>query len=395
MFEFRRTSVTNDRFLREQDKPSITDICKIKLEAGEPLEPKAFCPHPTVQDLYTRYPKLKLPTICLKSDIDPYVSLQMDHVEKYFKVRNLDFIKYTKLALRPQTVAKKKTTRVPPNVSTSDGNKMTQVIFNEALSSLRVPPIKINQGDSEYHETTTKNSADKDANKVSDSTKDYKKRKYSEVDLTPKDQNFKKLSTVETLTVVPKVNVLSSTTLYMCDICNAVQSTAKYLRKHRNKHLRCQFCKKKCETLDNKQHHIRNTCLVKKCLNSSPDVELTKVECDTSIRRKYPNAFTEFPQLKNICSDIEIASTSNSLASRDIDSKQSNITDYPTVIEILSDDEETIPASNIIDNVNLQNIANASNGKQKSTSSDSSVPVVVEKLHSTISVVKPDIRIKG
>ncbi|KAJ8943051.1 hypothetical protein NQ318_022595 [Aromia moschata] len=167
MFEFRKTSMKNDSYLKEECSAylknnnvkipntniTIRNEGKIvkpeqsvkRAEQKQERDNKSYKVHPSVRALFKTYPQIKLPTTCVKSNIAPVVCLEMDGVENYFRSRQLDFNYHTKLALRSDKKVATKRTSAPtkpkrPNVQSDNSEiKPVKAVIRKSESQ----PIKI------------------------------------------------------------------------------------------------------------------------------------------------------------------------------------------------------------------------------------------------------------
>ncbi|XP_018574416.1 uncharacterized protein LOC108913352 [Anoplophora glabripennis] len=453
MFEFRRTSLKNDLHLKEQCKmflrdkeikipntqvtirsevknnPKVTvnaESVSPKKDVEAKKEVKVFNKiHPSVRELFKMYPQIKLPTVCLKYNMAPCVSMKMDQVEQYFTSRKLDFQKYTKLALRSGKVATKRTSSLHKIATASKIIKIERKTKTEMKEEVPIP-LKINlpppppTTDNVVHPDIKCNS--NISIKNIEEQPSSNKRKLAEIDKVEKKE-FKKTNFAQSLGLTPKVAescggtptfiANKSVPLFICEICNSVQYSSKDLRKHQNKHLRCQFCKMKFRSLENKDEHLNKTCSIKNMMNNLPDVKLTKVEFNEWARRKYPETFQGFSPLKGVkIEDIsETKSDVNVSAIGPVDAKDLNVNVVPKdnpqkltvtsesceIIEILSDDEES-SSSNIVKgplSVNATSVPPSQASRATPTLNTAQLPQVENIVYNTVSIVRPDIKIKG
>ncbi|XP_018574417.1 uncharacterized protein LOC108913354 [Anoplophora glabripennis] len=155
---------------------------------------------------------------------------------------------------------------------------------------------------------------------------------------------------------VSLTSVGRSVPLFVCQICNSVLYNKYELKKHQNKHMRCQFCKVRFRSLENKKRHIENVCLIRKMMSDLPYVSLVKIDYNRIIRQTYSEAFAGFSPLKNMYMTHREKNSNNSSI------KETLFKDLPperlSIIEILSDDED-LPFS-VSDKEQLPIIANIS-----------------------------------
>ncbi|KAJ8924497.1 hypothetical protein NQ315_007294 [Exocentrus adspersus] len=441
MFEFRRTSLRNDLHLREQFKIFLKELKDKEQKAAsaqvesksEPcvsdnktadtnknddettLEPRSLDNiHPSVRELCKVYPKVKLPTICLRYDIAPSVAMKMNQVENYFKSRNLNFQECTKLAMRMGRVATKKTsTPKTKNIAAKARtlHKNVKMTFKDSvnakdLTSEKAEEITITSILSSEMQHIKLDKKDQTGLQLERPTSN--KRKSSTTDIEIADGKvFKKTNFTESLGLKRKTDSLSGTLSYVanksmpvhiCEICNSVQYSANELRRHQNSHLRCQLCKLKLRSLELKEKHLKNACPIKNMMNNLPEVRLRKVELNTYTRRKYHEAFTAFPPLKDestaedivdITTELEPTNTEDFSDSDDCklvsnpERRTLNIPSNATaVIEILSDDDDPTPSS-------------LSARHTFSNTIPGGDPESEKVVYNTVSIVRPDIKVKG
>ncbi|KAJ8924498.1 hypothetical protein NQ315_007295 [Exocentrus adspersus] len=445
MFEFRNTSLKNDKYLREQCHTLLKNKemkipntqVTIKSDKKKPVIPdkkmdtnqnefdvksraKRLKVHPSVRQLFKTYPKIKLPSKCLKYDITPCVSMKMDQVETYFKSRNVNFQECTKLALKLGRVATKKTKAsvigakgvqtarkhtVAPKLFEKTGENIN-TLNTRTIDTISLTNISLISSQSNSLRDEIKNLNDNSAPLYISSEVQIsvsKKRKFSEIDADEKE--CKKTNFVQSLGLTPNFspvqNLLEKTyvtnhsvPVHICEICNSVQYSANNLRRHHhNMHLRCQFCKIRIRSLELKHKHLNNECPVKNIMNNLPVVQMPKVELNVSIRNIYSKAFKDFPPLENrsiagSCLNVIKAEPARAIddiglrvdCSPVLSRPQIVTKGVPNIIEIISDEE-------------------TSNNKLISTQAapaiDSNLPQPENIVYNSVSIVRPNIRIKG
>ncbi|CAG9766136.1 unnamed protein product [Ceutorhynchus assimilis] len=358
MFKFRQDAIQQDKSLRgklsdklkqffadqeiripntevriKRETPSTSSAKKIK---------KDLDVHNSVTQMFNVFPTLKLPSICMKQDMAPFVSLPMGDVEKYFKDRKLNMNQYiskSPAASMSNRIAKKR-------VRVSSQHKKT------------VTPLKISKKMFKPHEKSTETSGsyfctpvnEVESRKRSLSTGSGLKAKISKESIpgcsnsisnvsvtplkvtlehtTPVDQSEDSRDSVtsnkstatsssssneahqnahsESFDLNPSVTRKCETQL-VCHLCASVHNNASELKRHTLKHMVCQFCKRRFKSLENKNHHINNICVIKKMMNTSdPKVHLTKIDLDLETRRKYENAFTMFEPIQGSVKPEEV-----------------------------------------------------------------------------------------
>uniref|UniRef100_A0A6P7GXR1 Dentin sialophosphoprotein-like n=1 Tax=Diabrotica virgifera virgifera TaxID=50390 RepID=A0A6P7GXR1_DIAVI len=315
MFEFREQSIRNDNKLKEKyaeitknrqtngevdvlKKDAIGEnSCGVVRKKGSDIKAKLkerskHIVHPSITPIFKKYPSIRLPSVCIKSNISPTVVMGMDEVENYFKKRNLDMQKYINMALTNQKrrVAMKSTSKA------TISNFIKKKTIPEYFSALKNSNIDRSESP-----------------EVSRGVSNLRKRKRSISSGSSSSQNVMKplqIDTSEDLSSsspspVPSVisdvgsdlSFTQSKEMHMCNICNSVFALAVSLKKHQLKHLRCQFCKFKFTSIKAKDTHLKYNCKVQKIMKSMahlPDIPLQKIEQNVKIRQKFQNTFAAF-----------------------------------------------------------------------------------------------------
>ncbi|KAJ8943053.1 hypothetical protein NQ318_022597 [Aromia moschata] len=320
MFEFRRKSLANDRILREQSKKYLKKIVKrptdditnqssvkssltvdpgMKAEAQNPEQESClvFKVHPTVRDLFKLYPQIKLPTACLKAHITPFVSMPVHQVENYFKERKMDMNRHIQLV----STSKKCKTNITPTSATGDASEYSEITQgasdnnqNGIYSSKNIVPtnpcheIQATKNTENAHENTTSDKKNSE-NLIRQESHRDKKRKFVETEAAPKNRCIKKPMIVKSVVSTSDISTISLpltqsvesspyVSKYICDICNSVENSAKALKRHhRVIHLTCHLCTTRFPSIESKQNHIKNICIIKKrILNNLPYIEVEK-----------------------------------------------------------------------------------------------------------------------
>lgn len=184
----------------------------------------------------------------------------------------------------------------PRKKKLSSENSLGRSIAAEARSSNNITPEKyrfngrkVTEKQHVSKEKTDEESAAK--NVIASKTCTYKD---AEISGTGKDQNDE----CESLTSVGR-----SVPLFVCEICSSVHYNMYELKKHQNKHMRCQFCKIRLRSLENKDYHVENVCKIRKMMNDLPQVRLVKIEHNGIARQRFPAAFIGFstlPRVENV-----------------------------------------------------------------------------------------------
>ncbi|KAJ8924499.1 hypothetical protein NQ315_007296, partial [Exocentrus adspersus] len=422
-FQFRSQCLKADKYLKTVCRDYLVDKkfyipntevtikgigkCDKKIPKPKPAfkdRPSAYTVHPSVVKLSHKYPEIKLPRICLPYNITPFVEMELDRVENYFKRLNLDFNKCVKRALMPVNASlhmreeNNSTEQLPTqqkDVMKSDESnrkrkdtsmgvaevtgpkRRRHLSRNENLSKENVDKEvrPTNSNRSEFPAPLTKKDDNVvNANSHSDSANcDFNRNINCSVERTKKpvpenrvDETDDSLKTTNQGVEGCGYDLLTSgrsVPIIMCEICNSVQYSIGDLKRHQNKHMRCQFCKVRFRSIDTKKDHIENVCPIKKMMNYLPDVILGRIEHNRDVKRKYPDAFVGLFPLPNTDDNDKMERSD----SPSIDFKKSLFKDCPPerldIIEILSDDDTLIdeiqpsPADNhapIIPDITLQ-----------------------------------------
>ncbi|XP_072396342.1 uncharacterized protein [Diabrotica undecimpunctata] len=320
MFEFREQSIRNDNRLKEKyaeitknrrtnngevDVPKKDDKleknCGVVKKAHSDINAKLkerskHLVHPSITPIFKKYPSIRLPSICIKSDVSPRVVMGMDEVENYFKERNLNMQKYINMALKTQ----KRRVAMKSTSTATISNFIKKKTIPEYFHSLK---------------NSNKNRFDQKSEslEVSVGVSNSRKRKRAISSGSSSPQNVMESLNIDisedlsSSSPSPALSVISdagsdlsfaqSKEMHMCNICNSVFSLAMSLKKHQLKHLRCQFCKVKFRSLKTKDIHLNNNCKVQRMMKSMahlPDIPLQKIEQNVKIQKKFQDAFAAF-----------------------------------------------------------------------------------------------------
>ncbi|KAJ8924496.1 hypothetical protein NQ315_007293 [Exocentrus adspersus] len=379
--EFKKMSHKNDRILKEKLKkikeakltqtvtlapPPDVQIKQEKPDAfAQPQQVlvKSAPIHSTVQQLYLRYPDIKLPRMCLSCDIRPMVELELDQVENYFKRHKLNFEEHCKLILKPRNTVRKRTVGKPKPIPDSPNSINWQIVPQEAP----IQPIKLKM--------VTKTSTGGNVANESKGTvnRDESQTLRQEVEKTVVCHK-RKLSFEEHLPV--KENENSEEEIKrQCRICDKIVSD-KHFKKHRLKHLRCPFCKTTFRTLEDKNDHIKNNCPINISIKV-PNIEVKKVETDVEVVKKYVDAFTDFP---SVVSALDLNRSETLTISSDSEPESAAKPD-PTPETAIKTDDKKIPAQKTIEIIEI-------------ISDDDSANPPPAKVPKVNPVIKPDVNIK-
>lgn len=180
--------------------------------------------HSSVSELLNQYPNLKIAASCLRFNLSPDVNLGTDIVANYFKEKNADFKKQMKIALELEQSM----------VQCSDS-----VIIDQSISS------QVSNTTDKYSltEKLKKNfSAIVQSKSIANVDFSNSIKRKAESDLpeeSAKRSNEAQLETAEVLLHHVKKGVPA----LICNVCNAVHCNKRDLKRHKQKHFRCQFCK--------------------------------------------------------------------------------------------------------------------------------------------------------
>ncbi|CAH1992891.1 unnamed protein product [Acanthoscelides obtectus] len=99
--------------------------------------------HPSIVDIFSKHPNIKMSKKCLRFNMLPIVSLAMDEVETYFEKRNIDFHKYAQKVLRSfkKDISAKTVQGGSGSLTNAENNPSKSVVVN---------PIKIATNDTGY-----------------------------------------------------------------------------------------------------------------------------------------------------------------------------------------------------------------------------------------------------
>lgn len=322
----------------------------------ETLNVNTSCVHASIKHLYKQYPQIKIPEPILKFNLFPYVALPMGSVEEYFNKRRVT--KVQKEAVSPIKIkisnshkeksrVIKKIKKLEKNDETTSIRKRKTVASDLVKSDIYQKKRKLSDSDSSTSNGTC--SADNSGNEMNSNT----------------EQNIiQSANGSDALIQVPS----TQRTLQICIICNAVYYNLKDLKKHKRIHLMCPFCKAKFSTMQMKDEHMDQKCMVKQIMNSRPYVKIVKLECDKYIKEKYANLLKDyFPKRtrlnetetlrvssKDNCTEKErvgVCSKENELVNigEDIeDSEKTSVEDQKPLEELLIVSEEKLPKKNFV-----------------------------------------------
>lgn len=230
--------------------------------------------HPSFQQLYTKYPGLKLSKSLVQQNMAPVVSIAADEVKKYFKERGLNMNSFIYKPVQKQSTG-------------SDANK-------EGTEARRtVSPIKISRNDKEKYKCTPMLKRKLSSECSSESGSPKVSKVTSEEESKNSSNNFES----NDLKQISNLTTVKSKTLLECHVCRTFYSTSFALKMHLSKHRVCQFCKLTFKSIAAKDLHLKDLCEVKRILTSQPFVSLESIHLNPSIRSKYSQSFEGFPSL--------------------------------------------------------------------------------------------------
>nr|CAI5821820.1 unnamed protein product [Callosobruchus analis] len=367
---------------------------------GEMKDKKpALSVHPSIKEISAKHLNILIPRKCLKLNMLPVVSMPMNEVENYFERRNIDFHKHARQVLRS---IKKGADTDSESVEGSDCTLKSNSSDNIETQPSKIDvvmPIKIATNKTGYaivSKAQTVLKTEDEKNKCVAETIS-RKRKLSDTEADSAAIN-KKISVKNDLSTL---EIGKSVPLYICDICNSVQYSQNVLNKHKLKHLICQFCKLRFKSLERKHQHLENDCFVKnlktKCLQTQSEISLERIELNRSIRAKYPQAFAGFPPLpfkKNMgeSSVIEIADDDESVTDKTKIFKKSTQVDEAYKINA---NGSKLTTENIKSNNNSLPDLTRNIQPSNCTRNNNTNPTTTQETITSVSVVKPNIKIKN
>ncbi|XP_050514310.1 putative uncharacterized protein DDB_G0277255 isoform X5 [Diabrotica virgifera virgifera] len=242
--------------------------------------PKKVKVHGSVSELFTRHPNLKLRTDVLPFDVNPFISLELDAVEKYCSDNNINFKLAAGRANSNCSSSISENQSFNPNNLENDQAQFkvtpvsTKHVDDTKFKIISNDPSKRRREDSESNETITATQHSK-----------IKRRRLSSNDfVSDTDQSGPTL--FETLELKPSQPSSKQIKTHKCNICLSVHKSAKALKVHYQEHFRCSFCKARFRIVERRISHEKK-CAVGHALNSKPYVELTKVDLDLNVMNKY------------------------------------------------------------------------------------------------------------
>ncbi|XP_072396336.1 uncharacterized protein [Diabrotica undecimpunctata] len=321
--------------------------------------PKKVKVHDTVSELFKRHPNLKLRTDVLVFDVNPFISLELDAVEKYCSDNNINLKLATERATDDKNISITNSsveTSISENKSYSPNNmendqvqlKVSPISIKlvDDRTNFEVTPINIKYDDDHANFKVISNDSSKRKRESNESNKSnesitvtqqskIKRRRLSSSDFIS-DTDERNPTLFETLELKPSQPSSKQKKTHKCNICLTIHKNAKTLKLHYQEHFCCSFCKARFRLVERRISHEKK-CTIGHALNSKPYVELTRVDLDPNIRNKYLN-----------CNSVI---NKNSLHSNEV--------------IVLSDDEEPVEKSTTITNVTV--VATESSSIEKVT----------------------------
>jgi len=383
MLQFRQDALKQDKSLKVNRSPTerlfgiliiywlLQALCKILLvqngfsvpngevevkdePESEPTESESSAIenqiHPSIQQLCTKYPELKLSKSLGQQNMAPVVSIAANEVKKYFKERSLNMNSFIYKPVQKQG---------------SDANK-------EGTEARRtVSPIKISRNEKEKYKCTPMLKR-----KLSTSGSEPGPSKVSKV---ASEEESKNSSNNFESNDLKQITTVKSKTLLECHVCRTFYSTSFALKMHLSKHRVCQFCKITFKSIATKDLHLKDLCEVKRILTSQPFVRLEPIHLNPSIRSKYSQSFEGFPSLPSKDTS-DVVNVMVDLLNRDTENEQRNLS-------------VAIPSSSVA--ISQSSVTNSQSSVAISQSSVEISQSLVEVSPCSVSIVRPDIDIKN
>ncbi|KAL3288455.1 hypothetical protein HHI36_002900 [Cryptolaemus montrouzieri] len=281
--------------------------------------------HKSVKSLLDEYPKIILPSSISKCNISPRVIIDKNTISSwmgvYKKRRKMEKKMKKQLKLATEKILLTEKDHIEINVE-NDNNSSLLTSNKEPVSSNEVPKLptlqpKITSFVSQIPKRLEQNlhlpdkenpigsinHKDENNSPISIQSKtnhvqSVGKRK-SSVDIDSKKEKKSKLETdyesndsLVTLKYVTK-------SLFICDICNSILYSAKDLKKHKLKHMRCHLCKQNFRTLQETKDHCENNCTIKNIMNNLPTVYLKRCDEIKDLVDRYLSAKIPDSELEN------------------------------------------------------------------------------------------------
>ncbi|XP_050513744.1 putative leucine-rich repeat-containing protein DDB_G0290503 isoform X2 [Diabrotica virgifera virgifera] len=296
--------------------------------------------HPSVTTIFKKHPTIRIPTICINSNISPTVVIELDGVENYLKRRNLSVNYYVNILTKEKQVARKSTSLIVSPSKNVDSREVFSIKINENEEDQKLGVGVSGRNSSSPKDIDvvyTTNRKRRRSDSSSSSHRSAKKRLIAESARTPIDSSPSPVPSV--MNDISDLSFARSEKIHVCNICDAVYSNASNLKRHKFKHLSCQFCKKKFKTFALKDTHNKNDCVIQKIMKSMvdlPTIPLQKIECNVKIRNKFRKAFDAFHLIPE--------EDANRPKSKNRNAAQTELTSG--IIEIISDEDNGDSSSN-------------------------------------------------
>ncbi|CAG9839431.1 unnamed protein product [Diabrotica balteata] len=301
--------------------------------------PKKVKVHESVSQLFTRYPNLKLRTDVLIFDVNPFISLELDAVEKYCSDNNIDLKLATKRAMEVNTARKKTTPFHNKNILNSDSSLETNISENKSFSKnnlendhapLKVGPISIKLVDDRTnfkvtpisiklvddhakfkiisnHSSKRKRESSESKETITETKQSkIKRRRISSSDCMS-DTDTANSTLFKTLELKPSHPSSKQIETHKCNICLSLHKSPKALKFHYQEHFCCSFCRARFRLIERRISHEKK-CTVGHALNSKLYVKLKRVDLDSIIRNKYLNCNPVINKNSLHCNEVIVLS---------------------------------------------------------------------------------------
>ncbi|KAK9873401.1 hypothetical protein WA026_022461 [Henosepilachna vigintioctopunctata] len=294
MFEFRKSSIINDM--------------QLKANAEKLSRPVL---HETVEILLKKYPRIILPPSIAKTNISPVVIIDINasinsktktqEAKKYEKTGNFvqlvtestsqnDEFEDIENEIMPYLIPNKE---IPVRSDTPNQTKKVSSTLSSDIPKLTLEIVE-KQKQSEVAEilestTITKKKENKAKKRLSEAQSSEKTKKYkSNADFDSGDNSVESLVTLKYVTK----------SLSICDICNGILYSAKDLKKHKMRHMKCNLCKKTFRSLEETKRHKDSECVIKRIMNNLPTIILEQCNQSEELRKRYPLIFNGMNERK-------------------------------------------------------------------------------------------------
>ncbi|CAG9857938.1 unnamed protein product [Phyllotreta striolata] len=283
LFKFRRQAIENDQLLKKQHALAI--------KRNEDVEAVVAIDQRNISN-NGLYRQIKLPNGTFNVFSNPFIVMDINVVENYFKKNKLNMklhVRAINRTYRPEirwNFQKRKTARQQP----SHDNKMEISDTKTAEKDSSIDSITVssthesNSNDNKVisHSIDLASSTDSSASSISQ----------------PASTEDNPFTNTKPFSSVMEFDTRCAEA-HMCGICNVAFDKRYHLKKHMLNHLNCQFCKRKFKTQKGKEKHVSNECNVMNALNgaSTLHVPLQKIERDLELVSMYYSAFKIFPEI--------------------------------------------------------------------------------------------------